>query len=253
MERLREAPKKSWLLIFDFDGTLSAIAPRPEDARLDPELLTILQSVQAEVRALAVVSGRGRTSLARLLPADWHAIGSYGLELPREFERSGLAPGFDAVAARNALDAARPVVEAWLEQWPGGRLENKTFGLALHFRGAAAAPDLETAHAAFDALPGLRLHPGRLVYELRPDTDIDKGWATRYLLDRVRPSAAVFVGDDYGDVPAWEALLDAGKDTVCLNVGVASEETPAEALKLCDVVLEGRAGLKQFAERLARA
>jgi len=243
-------------LIFDFDGTLAAIAPRPEDASLDPELLTSLQDVRTQVRALAVISGRDRASLARLLPAEWLAVGSYGLELPRELEPSGLAPGFDATATHDELDAAQPAVEAWLEQWPGARLERKTFGLAIHFRGAAAQPDLATAHRDLDPLAarlGLRLFPGRLVYELRPSTDIDKGWAVRYLINRLRPSAAVFVGDDFGDVPAWDALLDAGKKFPALAVGVASSETPAGAFKLCDVVLQGRDGLAQFIQRLAAA
>ncbi len=61
----------------------------------------------------------------------------------------------------------------------------------------------------------------------------------------------MFVGDDLGDTPAWEALLDAGEKIPCLNVGISSAETPGDALRLCDVVLEGRAGLAQFIKALA--
>ena len=49
---------------------------------------------------------------------------------------------------------------------------------------------------------GLVVEPGRMVLELRPAGG-DKGDAVRALVDELRPSAVLFVGDDLGDLAAF--------------------------------------------------
>jgi trehalose 6-phosphate phosphatase len=251
--RLPLQARDRWLCIFDFDGTLSAIAESPDRAVLDPLLLVLLEPLRARIGWLAVLSGRDRASLAGMLPPDWLAIGSYGLELPRELETSGLAPDLDPVRARAALEQARPALAKAVAAWPGARLEEKAWGLAVHIRGMADPPDGETIRASLTPVAeafGLHLVTGRQVYELRPQTAVDKGWAVRYLVARLDPSAAIFVGDDVGDVPAWEALMDASQRIPTIAIGVASTEAPPEVMRICDLVLPGREALLTFCENL---
>jgi trehalose 6-phosphate phosphatase len=202
---------------------------------------------------LAVISGRDRRALAARLPTDWLALGSYGLELPSSLSASGYPEGFDPIAARGALEAAGQELEALARRWPGTRLETKSWGRAVHFRGGAEAAfdDPATLEAVADvaARQGLEVSRGRLVIEVRP-RGADKGSALAGLVRGLRPSAAVFTGDDLGDVPAWEELRKLSSDLPTLAAAVASPELDPGATEACDMVLDGRAELARFVDRL---
>ena len=234
-----------WLIALDFDGTLAPIVPRPEDARLDPALAPLLARLSATVGCVAVISGRPREFLeaqvGSIVPIT---LGSYGLEMPPELSRSGSPARFDPDAAADHLRSARTTLERLLPA--GGRLEVKPFGLVLHHRGAG--PEFDEAGATklmsrVAADNDLDLVPGRMVLELKPHHAVDKGWALGMLAARVEASAIVYVGDDLGDVPAWEATRQLGERIPTLAVGIASDELPAEALANCDLVLPDRGGL----------
>jgi trehalose 6-phosphate phosphatase len=68
-------------------------------------------------------------------------------------------------------------------------------------------------------------------------------------------AAALFAGDDAGDLPAFSALraLVAGGELAhAVSVGVHSEESPA-AIAAQDVVVDGPAGLAALLAALADA
>jgi len=75
---------------------------------------------------------------------------------------------------------------------------------------AAAAAEVQNATARVAAATGLRLEPGKLVSELRPPIDVDKGSAVAALISETRPAVAVYAGDDLGDIPALLAVRAAG-------------------------------------------
>ena len=244
MERLRAADPRRWLVAFDFDGTLSEIVPRPEEAVLDPALAPALERIASLVGYLAVISARDRATLARRLPPGWLTLGSYGLELPELISASGYPEGFDPVVARDSLDAVAHDLGALVSRWPQARLERKTWGIAVHFRGGAEADYADPGtYAEIEKLAqghGCRAVAGRLVIEVEPQGKVDKGWAVRHLADVLSPSAVVFTGDDRGDVPAWRATRELGATMPAVAVGIMSDEMPASDLEVCDVVLGGR-------------
>ncbi|MDQ6747835.1 MAG: trehalose-phosphatase [Candidatus Dormibacteraeota bacterium] len=250
---IRRTDPARWLVAFDFDGTLAAIVDRPEDARLDPALATLLSRLAAAVGWVAVISGRNREFLADRVSGVL-ALGSYGLELPPEISSTGFPDGFRPAEARNRLAAARDELEARMPTLPGSRLEVKAWGLALHYRGAGADFDSTTTHQAADEVArrhGLKVQRGRLVIELKPAETVDKGWALRRLSRDLSPSAVVFAGDDLGDRPAWEAAGDLG--VPALAVGIASAELPPGALHSCNLVLDRREELVPLIEAITRA
>ena len=249
LARLRGEPGR-WLVALDFDGTLAPIVARPEDARLDPALAPILQRVKDSVGWVAVISGRQRAFLEDRVPGVM-SIGSYGLELPPELSRNGLPERFPANSVRGRLDVARLDLDAALV--PGARLEVKPWGLAIHYRGAGPGFDEAGALRLAEAVAerhDLDVQQGRLVIEIKPREAVDKGWALALLAARLQPSAVVFVGDDLGDVPAWEATRQLGARIPSLGVALASHELPRGALASCDLVLSDRALLGPFLEAL---
>jgi trehalose 6-phosphate phosphatase len=226
----------------------------PQDAVLDPALAPMLEHLGELAGYLAVISARDRATLMGKLPAGWLALGSYGLELPESISASGYPDGFDPVAARDSLDEVEHDLEALAGRWPGARLEGKTWGIAVHFRGGAEAAYLDPATLTeitrLAQRHGCRAERGRLVIEVKPQGAVDKGWALLHLAGVLSPSAVVFTGDDLGDVPAWRAAKELGKTMPAVPVGIGSAEMPPSELEVCEVVLAGRGELADLVRRL---
>jgi alpha,alpha-trehalase len=246
-EATRDGP--AVCIFLDYDGTLTPIVERPEDAVLDPEMRERLRQVATRYRT-AVISGRG---LADLLPRvdvpDIFYAASHGFELrhPGGEEMANEA----AEQAAAGLDELQAMLERKLAGTPGTQLERKRFGLAVHYR--RAAPDAEATveravEEAAAAFPALTVKTGKKVFEFVPDLDWDKGKALQWILETAglaRDSAyPIYIGDDVTDEDAFRAIDDWG-------CGIAvGEDGPAETFayfKLEDVDAVGR-----FLEALAR-
>jgi trehalose 6-phosphate phosphatase len=124
----------------------------------------------------------------------------------------------------------------------GMRVENKGLSLTLHYRGR---PDLEPAilewaqHQA--ARSGLEVRPAKMSIELHPPIEADKGTTLEELAAGLE--AVAFLGDDVGDLTAFDALdrlAAAGVTTV--RVAVRGAEQSDELVGRADVVVDGPEG-----------
>ena len=87
---------------------------------------------------------------------------------------------------------------------------------------------------------GFRPRWGRLVLELRPPLDVDKGTAVRRLLGEAGLRRALYAGDDTTDLDAFRGLDGL---ELAVRVAVASDEGPAELGVGADLVVGGPAAL----------
>jgi trehalose 6-phosphate phosphatase len=201
------ADPRTALIAVDYDGTLAPIVDRPEDARPAPGAREMLASLCRAIGTVAVVSGRGAEEVVAL--GDFgglerlRVLGHYGLE-----SWSGgvlvtppQAPGVAIV--RDRLPALLRSAD------PGLTIEDKGHSIAVHTRrarnpagelGRFAAPLRELA-----AETGLEAVPGRFVLELRPP-GVDKGSALRSLIDDAAAATVIYIGDDVGDLPAYDVV-----------------------------------------------
>ena len=226
---------------FDFDGTLSAIGPDPEKVLPVPDAPEALAELAERSGYCAVVSARPVEFLARQLRAA-PGIALHGLY--------GLEYSSDGGATVSTLPAAapyRPVIDeaarAAAEALPGALIEHKGLSCAVHFRTAPELADAAELWAAGYAKEhGLRVQRGRMVVELKPPVERDKGDVVREVLDG--PAELVggwFFGDDLGDRPAFAALAErAGRDPrfEAMRVAVANPEGDPLA-DLADLMLDG--------------
>lgn len=230
----------------DYDGTLAPIVLDPEAAVPAPGAADVLVALSARVGRVVVVSGRPVAFLQRHLPPEVDAVGLYGLEE----RRSG-------VLAEHPIAASwRPVVDevatAAVDELPRGvEVEHKGLSLTLHTR---RHPDEAAAAEAWAAAAvgrwGLELRPAKHSVELHPPVAVDKGTVLDDLL--VGLSAACFVGDDSGDLPAFAALERfAAAGGTALRVVVASEETPATVRAVADLEVDGPEGALDLLRSLA--
>ena len=233
---LRDAPDRAAVLV-DFDGTLAPIIERADQARPLPGVAEALAALAARYAVVAVISGRPVGYLARHLPAPASLHGLYGLESAH----AGVAARHPSAAPWAAVvdgvaDAAARSGDPALE------VEHKGLSLTLHYRTHPADAEAVLAWAADQAeRTGLHLREAKMSVELHPPVSIDKGTVVEDLAAGL--DAACFVGDDVGDLPAFDALdrLAAGGMTV-VRVAVATSESVGEMVTRADAVVAGPEG-----------
>jgi trehalose 6-phosphate phosphatase len=248
-----ERPENAGLYL-DFDGTLSEIVHVPSEARPVSGARRLLESLAARFALVSVVSGRSAHQLLEWLGEGIEIWGVHGVEraVDGRVEIIDAATPFVELMATVRAEAERRIAELGLS---GVFVEDKGVMLALHFR---AAPDVEAARSALDELAGslaaehgLKRAGGRLAFELRPPIDVTKA---NIVLTRTREenlSAAMFVGDDRVDIPAFEALDELAVEGVTtVRVAVDSSEAPPELLKRADIVVNGPAGTIDLLRKL---
>lgn len=225
MEELPEVfPPAPRLLAFDFDGTLSPMAPTPEEASLPPgtkALLTELARVPGTV--LAVLSGRSLASLeGKLLGIPGIvAFGSHGITSNRpEFSM----PDGELSYWTGLCSEAHERIEPLVPMAPGTILEMKGPDLCLHYRLAdpvRVPPLLHEARKRLEGLP-FALRSGKFILEARPPR-ASKGTALVKLAETVPGCLAtglcIYAGDDETDEDVFAALSGLGGRAISFKVG----------------------------------
>ena len=221
----------------DFDGSLAPIVPDPSKARAIRGAGRILERLARRYAAVAVVSGRPVSFLAkRLHPRKVRLVGLYGIE-----ERVGRSLRVlpEVSAARASVDRAAERLRSELSNEDGVYVEHKGLAVSVHFR-RARDPDAMLARAVpvvdrVASEEGLAsVTRGRLVLEISPPVRVDKGHVVRRVIEEKQLAGALVVGDDAGDLPTFRALdgLELG-----IRVAVASNEAPSDLIAAADHVV----------------
>jgi trehalose 6-phosphate phosphatase len=242
-------------VFLDYDGTLTPIVDRPEDA-------IISDSMRDAVRGLAkrcpvcVVSGRDRQVVQELMGIDDLIVaGSHGFDIwspsggtiQRE-EGGGFGDLLEEVKTR-LREETGPI--------DGALVEPKSVSVAVHYRlvSEEERPKVkEIVDAVLAERPDeLKVTPGKMVYEIQPKIDWDKGKAVLYLLqaldldgDDVVP---MYLGDDITDEHAFEALAGRG---IGIFVGRADDPEVAGRTTAADYGLHTVEEVERFLDTLAR-
>jgi trehalose 6-phosphate phosphatase len=141
---------------------------------------------------------------------------------------------------------------------PGLILEDKGPILAFHYR---LCPDHEaTRQAILAALApwetrGLRVREGRMVFELAPPLDIDKGTALARLMQTYRLAGVLYLGDDLTDVDAFKVLRawrHEGKVSGAA-IAVANPESGPKVMEEADYWVDGVPGVEWLLGAIATA
>jgi trehalose 6-phosphate phosphatase len=236
-------------VLLDFDGTLSEIAPTPEEARAVPGVRETLEALVAAGAVTAVISGRRAREVASLVRASVRCFGLYGLE----DDRGPLAGSAELVAA---LDSALPDVERAAALVPGSRVESKGVQVAVHYRGS---PEPESARRVLlerlgpvAGAHGYRLVEGKKVVELAAAAGPSKGDVVDRVAREEGLRAGMYAGDDIADLAAFQSIDGlASRGLTGMKVAVRHVETPAELLEAADVVADGPTGVVALLQELS--
>jgi trehalose 6-phosphate phosphatase len=233
-------------LLTDIDGTISAIAPTPFEAVVDPAARAALARLAARLDAVVAVSGRAPGAGAEMvgLP-ELIYVGNHGLE---RIVRGTPWTHPAAEEARAAIAAALAEIEAEVREQdaaPWLLVENKGVTGTVHYRlapdHAAAAAMLEPLAVVAAERNGLRVSPGRMIVELRPALAVNKGTAIVDLARDLGLRGLVFFGDDLTDVDGFRALreLREAGNAATLSVGVLGAETAEAVTREADMTVPG--------------
>jgi len=242
-------------LLSDIDGTLSKIAPRPEEANISASTTEALRSLTSHLELVGVVTGRSAHDAEQMIGLkDLVYVGNHGMER--------LEDGSVTVVA-----AARPFVAAIAETLNAVRLrysdpnvlfENKGVSGSIHFRltanPALAQDELLELVAPLARAAGLHVTLGRMIIELRPPVRANKGTALAEIVDEHKLRALLYLGDDITDLDAMRMLRelrDAGKVNG-LSIGVLDVESPVEISETADRTVIGVDGARALLSGLAR-
>lgn len=243
----------------DFDGTLAPIVERPEDARAADGAVDALAALAAAVGRVTVVTGRGAEDVVRLGGLDGvprlHVFGHYGLE-------EWAAGSLTSPSPSPAVEEVRRRLPDVLADAPAGvHVEDKRHSLVVHTRPstdpAAALATLTPRLQSLADETGLETVPGRFVVEIRPP-GVDKGGALRRIVATYDARSVVYVGDDLGDLAAFDAVESLRRDGGVPGLTVASvdpalDDSPQELADRADLVLAGPAAVVEWLTALAAA
>jgi trehalose 6-phosphate phosphatase len=242
---LLAAPKRAAVLV-DFDGTLSPIVTDNAAARPLAGAGDVLLALRARFAEVAVVSGRPVAYLAAHLPAEVDLSGLYGLEQ----RRGGSVSEHPAAAGwRSKVDGLAAAAGDGLPA--GVEVEHKGLSLTLHLRRHPELVDAARAWAEEAAVrSGFALRTAKRSFELHPPVAVDKGTVVDELT--AGRAAACYVGDDVGDLAAFDGLDRlVARGGAAVRVAVRTEEVSSELLERADVVVDGPDGALALLRMLA--
>jgi len=212
-----ELARQPTALFLDIDGTLLEFEAHPDLVRATDGLILLLQSISSALQgAVALISGRPLDDIDRVF-SPWlpFAAGGHGAEVRGSAGTRLHRPDSDQlVLARTALTEGAA-------ELPGAWIEDKGYGLALHYREAPqhegiAAALVERVAAASSGT--LEVQQGAYVQELRP-ASFDKGLALDELMTQSPFSGRrpVVVGDDHTDEAAFASARRHGGISVLVG------------------------------------
>lgn len=242
-------------VFLDYDGTLTPIVDRPEDAVISDSMREAVEGL-AERCPVCVVSGRDRPVVQELMGLDNLIVaGSHGFDIwsPDEgkIEREE-DDDFDGL-----LDEVKVRVREEVEPIGGTSVEPKAASVAVHYR-LVSEDERPRVKEVVDEILGdhpddLKMTPGKMVYEIQPNIDWDKGKAVLHILETLELDrddvVPIYIGDDVTDEDAFGAISEMG---IGIFVGSPDDPETAGRTTAADYVLDSVQDVERFLDGLAR-
>ena len=247
------------LLAVDYDGVLAPIVADPTNSPPLPGAIPALGRLVAKLGSVAVISGRPAQTLLDYCKFSDDGIfkgitvfGHYGLQRwdgsVGQIVSPPPPPSLDDVRRElPELLVRLGINDAWIE--------DKSVALAVHTRRSAdpvgALATLTEPITSMAVEHGLHVEPGRFVLEIR-SPGVDKGHALRSFVAEREPRSVCYIGDDLGDLPAFDAVLDLRATGTVAGLTVASGSTEVAAVSSrADLVVDGPPGVVALLSAIA--
>ena len=253
----RRLQGKRAAVFLDYDGTLTPIVDRPEDALISESMQRVVRDL-AERCTVCVVSGRDRRVVQELMGLDNLIVaGSHGFDIWSPDEgtiQHEMGSEFGGV-----LEEVKARLGAEVEPIEGSLIEPKSASVAVHYR-LVSEEERPRVKQVVDALlrehpDELKVTPGKMVFELQPKIDWNKGKAVLYLVEALgldrEDVVPIYLGDDVTDEDAFRALSEddpsgGSKRGIGIFVGSADDPEVGGRTTHADYVLDSVQEVEKF-------
>jgi len=241
------------LLLFDYDGTLTPIVSRPEEALLPPEVREKIYALaQKPTSSVGIISGRSMSELKSMVAVEGiYYAGNHGLEIDGPGLKFVSKP---AEAARATMKDLARQLSAALESIGGVIVEDKGLSLSVHYRLVKKGYEnivAETFKQITVPLANegkIKITSGKKVLEVRPPIDWHKGKAVESITREIKALLkldsvlTLYLGDDTTDEDAFKVV----HRPQGWSIFVGGENTSSSA----DYFLNSTAEVEEFLSRL---
>ena len=218
------------LFCTDFDGTLVNFTGVPSETELPEETGNRLKRLATlENLHLAVISGRGFEELEELVSLENVTLaGNHGLKIRFRDGRTRKPETSEQI--KETIQKINSETQEAFESLPGIIIENKGFGLALHYRQYEGEEEAvkEKFYEIWNrhAIQLLEVIQGAKLVEIRPKK-WNKGDAVDLLRRELNNPLTIYVGDDTTDEDAFEVLKKLKNGIPILVAEAENSETAA--------------------------
>ncbi len=244
------------LLLADYDGTLTEIVGRPQDAALSGSVRQKLQTLSGKKNvSVGVITGRMMAELKSFVSLEGiYYAGNHGMEIE--------GPGLEYINPQ--AKSAKPVIArmtkeliAAMSDIEGVIIQAKGFSVSVHYRlvkpqdESAVAEIVRKITAPHVTNGEIKVYPMKKVWEIRPPIDWDKGKAALLIGEKIKKELklkrlmTVYLGDDTTDEDAFRVV----RQPDGWSIFVCGEKTESSAEYYLNSVSE----VEEFLGRAGRA
>ncbi|MBI1912399.1 MAG: trehalose-phosphatase [Deltaproteobacteria bacterium] len=219
--------EKKISLFLDYDGTITPIVGRPEDAHPSYPVREVLKET-LRLYPTAVISGRKLSDLIRSVGIkELVYAGNHGLEISARQFTMYFDIGKDI---RKEFERLRKPLKELTQRFRGVLFEDKGLTFTVHYR-LLNSRDVIFLSEQFNRIidepvkSGLvRFGESKKAYDIFPNVRWDKGKAVEWILDRTKFKGTFpfYFGDDVTDIDGFRAMRGKG---FSVFVGGSSPDT----------------------------
>ena len=221
----------STAIVTDIDGTISEIAPTPNEAVVTDSMRKELVKLKEKFQLVAVISGRSVLNAKKMVGVEGLLyVGNHGLEFLKNNELHMLP---EVAKYLPKIKKACAQLECGdLSHLNGLIFEDKGICFSIHYRLSDNPENVrEKILKTVEDDPQcreLKISEGRQLVELKPPVSCDKGTILNNIIEQYNLRKIIYLGDDITDSNAFNKLKELEKERKIEGVSilVLSNEIP---------------------------
>lgn len=247
----------STAILTDIDGTISEIAPTPEEAVVTDSMRKELVKLKEKFSLVAVISGRSVKNAREMVGVEGILyVGNHGMEFLKD---NHLIRNPEAEKYLSQIKkAGEKVKTSDLSHINGLIFEDKGICYSIHYR--LSNPSENARDKILNLLHNdpeckkLGISEGRELVELKPPVSCDKGTIINNIVEQHNLQKVIYLGDDITDADAFNKLneLENKRKIKSASVLVLSSEIPPYVKKRSSFFLNGVDDVLKFFQWLLK-
>ena len=221
----------STAIVTDIDGTISEIAPTPDEAVVTASMKKELVKLKEKFKILAVISGRSIQKARQMVGVEGLLyVGNHGMEYLKD-GKLNMNPEVTKYLSE-IKRVGKKLEKGDLSSINGLIFSDKGICYSIHYRQTNPSENardriLKTLHDDPDSKK-LKISEGRQLVELKPPISCDKGTTLQNIIEKYDLRKIIYLGDDITDLDAFRKLEEMESEGKIKGVSilVLSDEIP---------------------------